>query len=1198
MRISRSCLTIESIRTFLIGLILAPGLVLAQPGVKSFRFPAHITAADYDSRFVLVKLKPDHREKLKSSTGAPAGRLAAVQGFKGARELMPAKAVRAAKSRNGPRRTTSTVDTGLYYRIACTPGTSIESFINALYASGYFEIVEPEYVNRMTFTPDDPQLMAQYYIANIRATEGWDINQGDASITIAIVDSGGDLTHDDLKDNLYTNPLDPVDGLDNDNNGYIDDYQGWDFVGNDLANLNDPNFIGDNSPQLTQGGILGHGVNVAGCAGATANNGIGIAGVGFKSKLMFTKHSADNQPSNNGSIYLGYDGILYAALRGADVINASWGGSNRSQIIQDMINYITNDLGALLVSAVGNNGTEGPFYPAAYDNVLSVSAVDQQNKKAAFSNYGSYVDVAAPGVFIYTTAFGNNYLSTQGTSFSSPIVAGAAALVRAQFPTYTPQQVAEQIRVTANANELNTNNPAFAGKMGFGVLDVKAALTVSSPSVRASNPKLLNGNGAPAQQGEKGFLTMTFNNILAATSSALEVTLSENSSFITVTKGTIRPGAIAAGGSVNNKLAPFEIQIASFVPDNFEVPLTLTYKDGTYIDQQEVIFLLNPTFIDVDENLVTTTVSNTGRIGYEDSESSTRTKGSGFIFGTNSILYEMGIIMGTGTGAQLYNNVRATGTVFDQDFIPVGQRISEVHPGLRSSAEISGAVSNSSTAASQAFQLKYRSLAWKESPYDKFVILEYVISNPTATTITGMHFGLFADWDITENGATDAADWDPMNQMGYVFPFSATGLPHAGIQLLTGAASYYAIDNNQALAGNPFGLYDGFTDAEKWTTLTSGTTKTQAGVAGGDVSHVVSAGPFTILAGQEIKIAFALHAANSLVELQTSSRYADSVYNYTLNAPKPTVADAKACYGGNTTLTATGASSFKWYKEFTGGQPFFTGNSFLTPNLFNDTTYYVSNADESYESVRSPARALIQANPKVSTSGSTVICTNEFVTISAEPADSYLWNTGATSQAIKVSTPGNYSVTVTSLSPSCQNTSAPVTVSTVSIPVAAFTAPAELKIKTPIQFTDQSTSAVSWNWDFGNGNTSTLQNPTNTYATAEAFDVKLIVASANGCRDTVKQTLDIITGLHHEYPALMRVYPNPARSVVYVDVRDQYMGPRTVELMSLQGRLLFRREENAGPYLEISLDDQPDGLYVLRITSGDRVLSQKVVKIH
>lgn len=1172
----------------------------AQPGVKSFRFPAQVTSADYDSRFVLAKLKSSHRDLFRNSTGSNVPGFTQANGFAGAREMFPTNALLSARSRKGPRRSRSTIDTGLYYRLRCTPGTSIEAFINTLYRTGYFERVEPEYINHLTYTPNDPNLPSQFYLGTIRAIEGWDVSKGSSSITIAIVDSGGDLVHEDLAGNLAILADTPGDGIDNDGNQYIDDDRGWDFVGDNVNNLNDPNFIGDNDPQLVAGGNVGHGVSVAGCAAAVPDNTKGIAGVGFNTRLLFTKHTPDNDPAST-SVYLGYDGILYAALSGADIINCSWGGTFRSEIIQDMINFITDDLGVLVVAAAGNTGIEAPFYPAAYDNVLSVTAVNTTNVKANFSNFGSFVDVSAPGVGIFTTAYGNAYTSIQGTSFSSPITAGAAALVMEKFPSYTPQQVAEQIRVSANSTELYGNNPGLVGKLGFGLLDVYSALTKSSPSVRASKPTLLNANGSPAQQGEVGFLTMTFKNLLASTSGALEISIVENSNFISIIEGTIRPGAIPSGGSLSNTLAPFKIQIAAFVPDNFEIPLTVKYTDGAYVDQQEIVFLLNPTFIDVDENLVTTTVSNTGRVGFEDTEASTRTKGSGFVFDGNSMLYEMGVMMGTGTGAQLFNNVRSINSGFDQDFLSIGPRITETTPGQRSSSEISGTLSNSTTPASQAFQLTYRSLAWKEAPYDKFVILEYIVKNPTANSINNFYFGLFADWDITTNGVDDIAKWDDLNKLGYVYPTSGSGLPHAGIQILTGSASYFAIDNDQAQAGNPFGLYDGFTDAEKFQSLSSGLGRLEAGVAAGgaDVSHVVGAGPFSIAAGQEIRIAFAVHAAHSLSELQLSAQHADTAYNYMLTAPQPVIPETDACYGSAAMINATGAGSFNWYTEFTGGTPFHTGSSFTTGNLLNDTTFYVSNADNFYESVRTAAEVNIKAKPTVTASGSTTICSNESIILGAEEADSYLWSNGATTQTIEVNTAGDYSVTVTSLTPSCQNTSAPVTVSLITAPVAAFTQSGDLKSFSPIQFTDQSTGgATSWNWDFGNGDTSTDQNPEVTFLTGDDYEITLAIQDANGCRDTVTQSIAVITGLE-DYPAgMLRVSPNPTNGSVQLYFDDGYLGPRSIELVTLQGGVVYRQAGVTASRVDIPLADQPVGMYIIRVGMGGRLVNRKVVKIH
>lgn len=1110
---------------------------------------------------------------------------------------MPDRAVLAARSKKGPRSRISAVETDLYFRIRCTPGTSVEDFINELYSTGHFERVEPEYVNKLLYIPNEPFMSSQYYLNNIKALQAWDVSKGNSNITIAIVDSGADLVHEDLAPNLRILP-DPAGNGDEDGNGWVDDATGWDFVGASVANLSDPSFIGDNNPQLVSDGNVSHGVSVAGCASAATDNGKGIAGTGFNTKLLFTKHSPDNEP-NSTSVYLGYDGIIYAALSGADIINVSWGSTFRSEIIQDLINSITEDLGILIVAAAGNDGVEAEFYPAAYDNVLSVCAVNQANARAGFASYGTWVDIAAPGVSIFTTRFGNQYTSIQGSSFSSPIAAGVAALVMDKFPLYTPQQVAEQIRVSSNKTALYTANPAFIGKLGFGVLDAHAALTKSSPSVRASNPRLLNASGAPAQQGQEGFLTLTLKNYLAATSGSLEVRITENSPFISITKGTIRPGAIPEGGSINNNLAPFELQIAAAVPDNVSVPITLQYFDGDYVDTETITFLLNPTFIDVDENLVTTTVSNTGRLGFEDTQA--QSKGSGFIFDGNALLYEMGILMGTGTGTQLFNNIRSINSGFDQDFVSIGDRIAEATPGARSSSEISGSLSNSTNPSAQAFQLKYRSLAWKESPYDKFVIMEYTIKNPTANPINNFFFGIFADWDITNNGVDDIAKWDNLLKLGYVYPATGTNLPHTGIQLLTGVPSYYAIDNDPAIAGaGSFGLYDGFTDTEKFQTLSSGLGRLVAGesAAGADVSHVVGGGPYTIAAGQEIVIAFALHAASSFDELKTSAQYADTAYNFMLAAPKPVVPEVSTCYNTSATLSATGAASYHWYKNFTGGTPFHTGATYNSAPLLRDTTFYVANADNTFESVRTAAVVEVKARPDVATSGSTLICGNESLTLSAAEADTYLWNTGATTQSIKVNAAGNYSVTVSSNTPPCSNTSTPITVSVLPPPVADFSSSGELKTFSPIQLNDESAGAIAWNWDFGNGETSTEQNPTVSYTQGQPYDISLMVVDANGCRDTLVQSLDVITALNDGSGRPAKIYPNPSRGQFQVELLDGYSGYRTVELLNPHGKTVFLQSEWTGTRVDINLEGYPAGIYVVRIRSGTNVVNQKVVKTH
>lgn len=560
----------------------------------------------------------------------------------------------------------------------------------------------------------------------------------------------------------------------------------------------------------------------------------------------------------------------------------------------------------------------------------------------------------------------------------------------------------------------------------------------------------------------------------------------------------------------------------------------------------------------------------------------------------------MGLIMGT-SATSLYNNVRgadAADNAYDEDFSST-INITEIIPGLRSDAEISGEFSNSVTAAQQAVVVDYKSLVWKNSPYDKFVILEYKVKNPTSQPIVGFHFGIFADWDITTNGQQDAANWYDPEKLGYVYPAQTAAKPYAGIQVLTGPAGYYAIDNDNKIAGNPFGLYDGFTDTEKFTAIS--TQRLTAGMStsdGDDVSHVVSSGPYTLAPNQVITLAFAIHAAANLNDLKTSAVYADSLYNYTLKAPLPLVDTVEVCYNSPATLTATGATKFKWYKTFTGGNSFFTGSQYTSASLTSDTTFYVSNADSSYESVRTPAAVVLKANPKITTSGSTTFCNGQSITLSVANADSYLWSTGETTQTIQVSTADVFSVTVRNNGLACQSTSSSVATTVNPNPQALFSITGDLYTSSPITFTDQSTDAVSWFWQFGDGGSSTDQNTSHTYSQINSFSVSLTVTSANGCQDVATKALSVITGLEDSNGIF--IYPNPVHSGSFVfEITEKSGALVKLSLINMLSQSLFEDEfQTSGETItrEIPANNLSEGVYVLKIKVGNRIITKKVVK--
>lgn len=302
------------------------------------------------------------------------------------------------------------------------------------------------------FTPNDPEIGNQWHLENTNAFKAWEITKGSPDVVIGIVDSGTDWRHPDLSDNIYHNPNEiPENGIDDDDNGYVDDYNGWDFVGNinfqeAMNNIYKP----DNDPAPLSN-ANDHGTHVAGCAAAVTNNATGIASLGYNSSILPVKCGSDNWGgSGTRNIFKGYEAIVYAANTGADIINCSWGGPGYNPAEQEIINSVVAS-GVLVVVSAGNDGAsvdEGNFFPAGYDNVLCVGSTQSSNRKSGFSNYGIRTDVFSPGGGIYSTLPNNRYGNMSGTSMAGPVAAGLVALVKALHPTWTPHQIMAQMRST------------------------------------------------------------------------------------------------------------------------------------------------------------------------------------------------------------------------------------------------------------------------------------------------------------------------------------------------------------------------------------------------------------------------------------------------------------------------------------------------------------------------------------------------------------------------------------------------------------------------------------------------------------------------------------------------------------------------------------------------------------------------------
>ncbi|WP_224997612.1 S8/S53 family peptidase [Cesiribacter sp. SM1] len=784
----------------------------------------------------------------------------------------------------------SGVDLRLYHQLSFDQQLPVAYAIEQLYKSGVVELAEPVYAATPFQTANDPLMSRQYYLDMIKAPEAWALSTGSEKLVIAILDSGVDLEHPDLAENIYLNENDPLDGIDNDNDGFIDNYQGWDFAGADYLTL-----IGDNNPS-TNLSNASHGTKVAGCASAVTNNGVGVAGVAFNARLMVLKHTADNDKRYNGTGYLLnlLQGVFYAATHGADIINASYGSTSYSQIEQDLYKLAALEYGVLVVAASGNNNSEIPMYPASYEHVLSVGASTGKDTKASFSNYGQQLDLTAPGDGVFTTKIGGGYEATSGTSFAAPLVAGAAALLKAKYPDFTGVQLGALLRISADTSFNTTLSDKHRDKMGRGRLNIATALTANSPSVMGWGFTLADPDENWDETARQASLSGNFQNLLWP-AKGLQVKLVSLNNLITVEEPAQALGDVEMLEEISTENSPFIINISEELPSNTKAHFRLDYTADGYKDHQYFTVLINPTFIDVHENLLATTLASDGRVGYVDAS---REFGQGFMYDGVNMLYEMGIIMAT-SNANVLSNVRSVNSFIDEDFRQTS-KIKKQAPGALADVEVLGSFNGSGDTLSDLdLEVEFSAFVWRDSPDEKSVIVEYIVRNKGQADLEDYYLGLYADWDINTDSFKDKADWDSLTNTGYVYSADLENGRVGAIQVLSGEPNYWAVDNDASIADNPLGVYDGFTDEEKFRTISSGIGRARAGLdVGTDVSHSVASGPYTIAAGDSAIIAFALHGGSAVSEVLQAARTAKKRYEETILASRIVAGTADAGFYG------------------------------------------------------------------------------------------------------------------------------------------------------------------------------------------------------------------------------------------------------------------------------------------------------------
>ena len=754
---------------------------------------------------------------------------------------------------------------------------------------------EPKYIRRMSVTPDDPVL--EKFIDFHNFTDGWNITTGNREVVIAIVDGGVGYNHPDLNDKLWINqseipagirpqvdqnadgsvtsteirqylrnngadydgeggirlndalhPNSPfTNQMDEDNNGYTDDLFGWDFwsSGNIVQATSDNNPIHDGTD---------HGTHVAGIAAAETDNNTAVAGAGFNSKYMAIKAGGTQQDPR--AVGFGFEGIIYAANHGADIINCSWGGGNFSQAEQDVIEYATQQ-GSLVIAASGNQGSAQIDFPAAYDNVMGVGSVEQNRSAATYSNFGFKLDVLATGSGIESTSYNGQLATKTGTSMSTPVVSGLAALLKAIHPTWSPERISRQIRTSADP--IDDSNPNhYQNKLGRGSINAFEALNTNNPGLKVASSQFTNEDGNKLQVGQPGTLIVKLVNV-GATATGIELQLqSLINQGIDIDTPSKQLSTVATGDTAE---VAFDLTINNNFDINRRPTLRLNFSNtnATYTDFG--IIQYNRFLYDVvAANNIKTSFAADGTIGFTNPNSGTggvgfipRTQTNGDFEDGENLLFEGGLMILI--DEQMYDAVRSENGQQSRDFIPQDiftttstDAVSDLDG--HASFQLLSDTTHNATVDLQTF-------AYDNPRLSNVIFVKYTLRNNSSfQLLKNAYVGLFNDWDIG-NSANNNVSFSSADSLMYISEASSNDdRPVTAVAQMGPISGVLAIDNTIEGAQDSlaFGLYDGFTDDEKRRALRSQTVRTE--VQNTDASAVIASGPYTLNPGAEITAGF------------------------------------------------------------------------------------------------------------------------------------------------------------------------------------------------------------------------------------------------------------------------------------------------------------------------------------------------------
>ena len=685
----------------------------------------------------------------------------------------------------------------------------------------------------------------------------------------------------------------------------------------------------------------------------------------------------------------------------------------------------------VVVAAAGNTNAELQFFPASYDHVVSVANTTMEDVKAPGATYSYKVDLTAPGYGVYSTKNDNSYASESGSSFSSPQVAGAAALVKSAFPNLSAIQIMEQLRVSADDIYSIAGNTVYIGLLGKGRLNVFNAVSKSDLiSIRIAEFSYSNSFGEYAFYDDSVTISLDFFNYLGSTVNA-SATLSSNNTNVSFVDPILNIGALSSLELSN--LFKTQILISDEAQHDERIIIRMDFEDDNYQDFQYFEFPIIPDNLNISNTQLSLNISRNGDLIYP---ANFLSKSRGLKFKGESVGEFLGVMIGNHPDS-ISDNVLNDFFVFtrEQDFKARDKIKFHHNPNIDWHTKSTFDDSHAGL-FSLGLIIEQEALAWNDDLNDEFAILEYRVTNNTTEKKSDLHVSFFADWDLGAR-LNNKSSWDNDNKLAY--SYSENESQYIGVALLTDQPTNIHSIDLASENGNTAEMSTVFSNEKKFDFMT--TSKLNAGElgSGNNVAQVLSAIVGQLDAYHSEKVAFVLVGAESLESLQENVLRAKIKYDQFIENP-PIASSELVCNDLPFGLNIDNGNNFEIFDDAYMSNLLATGNNFAFDGLKEDSLVYVRNIDGDFASDIFRIRITVE-NPNTN--------------FTIDPDTLYL---------------GDKSINQVSI-------------------------------------VDQSESSISWDWSFGNGSFSKVQNPKVIYNEAGEYDIELNLETEMGCQGTLIKKL-------------------------------------------------------------------------------------------